>query len=249
MANKRIVLCDSSALISLTNACLIDTLYFFSKNHGIEFVIPQSVEKETIDRPLAISMKAYELSAMRMKKALDDRILNAPAHDTLEKAKEILDMANNMFFTRGQPIHMVDLGEAEMIALAGEIDADIVLMDERTTRMLMEAPFALKEHMEKEMGVMVMVNKRSLDGFKEKCEGIKVIRSSELVAVAHGEGYFSTYSNPEKMLEASLYALKYGGCSIGFDEVEDILGEARWCRKRRASRSLPTSGSPKSCLR
>lgn len=122
---------------------------------------------------------------------------------------------------------MVDLGEADMMALASETDADIVLMDERTTRMLIESPFALKDHMEKEMGVNVMVNKRNFDGFKESAEGLKVIRSSELVAVAYGEGYFSTYSNPKKMLESSLYSLKYGGCSIGFDEIDEILGEVK----------------------
>lgn len=227
MAAKKVVLCDSSALISMTNSCLIDIMYFFTKSRNVEFVVPQAVEREIVERPLAISMKAYELSAMRMKKAIEDRILNMSTYDTLDKAKGIMDLANTMFYARANPIHMVDLGEADMMALASETDADIVLMDERTTRMLIESPFALKDHMEKEMGVNVMVNKRNFDGFKESAEGLKVIRSSELVAVAYGEGYFSTYSNPKKMLESSLYSLKYGGCSIGFDEIDEILGEVK----------------------
>jgi predicted nucleic acid-binding protein len=227
MAAKKVVLCDSSALISMTNSCLIDIMYFFTKSRNAEFVVPQAVEREIVERPLAISMKAYELSAMRMKKAIEDRILNISMYDTLDKAKSIMDLANTMFYARANPVHLVDLGEADMIALASETDADIVLMDERTTRMLIESPFALKDHMEKEMGVNVMVNKRNFDGFKESAEGLKVIRSSELVAVAYSEGYFSTYSNPKKMLESSLYSLKYGGCSIGFDEIDEILGEAK----------------------
>jgi predicted nucleic acid-binding protein len=227
MAVKKVVLCDSSALISLTNSCLIDLLYFFTKNHGVEFVVPQAVEREIIERPLSISMKAYELSAMRMKKALDDRILNMSRYDTLDRAKNIMDLANAMFYARAKPIHMVDLGEADMIALAKDTDADVVLMDERTTRMLIESPFSLKDHMEKELGVTVMVNKRSFDDFKESAEGLKVIRSSELAAIAYGEGYFSTHFDPRKMLESTLYSLKYGGCSIGFDEIDEMLGEIK----------------------
>lgn len=226
MATRKVVLCDSSSLISITNSCLIDMLYFFSKSHSVEFIVPQAVEREIIERPLAISMKAYELSAMRMKRALEDRVLEMSRYETLDSAKRIMDTANTMFYARAHPVHLVDLGEADMIALAKEIDADVVLMDERTTRMLLESPFVLKDHMEKELGVNVMVNKRSFDSFKESSEGLKVIRSAELASVAYGAGYFSTYSDPKKMLESTLYSLKYGGCSIGFDEIDEILGDA-----------------------
>ena len=222
---QKTILCDSSSLISLTNSCFIDFLYFFNKRFNTQFIIAPSVKKEIIERPLAISMKAYELSAMRMKKALDDRALSEVNEDTLDKAKEIMNLANEMFYARSRPIHLVDLGEADIIALAKATDCDIILMDERTTRMLIEAPFKLKEHMEREMGVTVMLNKRSFDDFKEITNGMKVIRSSELASLAFKAGYFSTYSEPGKMLEATLYSLKYGGCSIGFDEIDESLDE------------------------
>ncbi|MCX6774297.1 MAG: hypothetical protein NTY68_04875 [Candidatus Micrarchaeota archaeon] len=222
---QKTVLCDSSSLISLTNSCFIDLLYFFTKKFNTQFIIAPSVKKEIIERPLSISMKAYELSAMRMKKAIDDRALSEVNEDTLEKAKEIMDLANNMLFARSKPIHLVDIGEADIIALAKATDCDVILMDERTTRMLIEAPFRLKEHMEAEMGINVMLNKRSFDDFNKIAGGMKVIRSSELVSIAYRSGYFSTFQNPEKMLEASLYSLKYGGCSIGFNEIDQILDE------------------------
>jgi predicted nucleic acid-binding protein len=222
---QKTVLCDSSSLISLTNSCFIDLLYFFTKRFSTQFIIAPSVEKEIIERPLSISMKAYELSAMRMKKAIDDRALSEVNQDTLDKAKEIMDLANNMLFARSKPIHLVDIGEADIIALAKATDSDVILMDERTTRMLIEAPFRLKEHMESEMGITVMLNKRSFDDFKRIVEGMKVIRSSEIVSIAYKAGYFSTFQNPGKMLEASLYSLKYGGCSIGFNEIDQILDE------------------------
>jgi len=222
---QKTVLCDSSALISLTNSCFIDLLYFFTKRFSTQFIIAPSVKKEIIERPLSISMKAYELSAMRMKKAIDDRVLFEVNQDTLEKAKEIMGLANTMLYARSKPIHLVDLGEADIIALAQATESDVILMDERTTRMLIEAPFKLKEHLESEMGITVMVNKRSFDDFKRIVENMKVIRSAELASIAYKSGYFSTFQNPGKMLEASLYSLKYGGCSIGFDEIDESLDE------------------------
>jgi len=223
--NQKTILCDSSALISLTNSCFIDLLYFFTKRFIVQFIIAPSVKKEIVERPLAISMKAYELSAMRMKKAIDDRILQEVNEDTLEKAKTIMGLANSMLYAKSRPIHLVDLGEADMIALAKATGCDTIMMDERTTRMLIEAPFRLKEHMEREMEVAVMLNKTSFDAFKDITKDMRVIRSSELASLAFKAGYFSTYSDPGKMLEASLYSLKYGGCSIGFGEIDESMDE------------------------
>ena len=223
--NKKAVLCDSSSLISLTNSCFIDLLYFFNKRFNVQFIIAPSVKKEIIERPLAISMKAYELSAMRMKRALDDNVLQEVDGESLERAKRIMDLANGMFYAMSKPVHLVDLGEADMIALSQSTGCSLILMDERTTRMLIEAPFRLKEHMEKEMGVSVMVNRRNFDEFKEITGGMKVIRSSELASLAFKAGYFSPFPNPGKMLEATLYSLKYNGCSIGFDEIDESLDE------------------------
>ncbi len=211
------VLCDSSSLISLTDTCFIDVFYFLSKKFDVDFVIPPSVRKEIIDRPLSIQMKAYQLSALRMKKALSDGVLIEVNADTELEAKNILSMANTSFFVRGKPIHLIDLGEADMIALAHALNINLLLMDERTTRMLIEAPFRLKEHLEKELHTNIMLNKKSFEAFRDYTRDMQVIRSSELLTVAFEKGFIS-----KEMFEAGLYALKYNGCSISFDEIEEI---------------------------
>lgn len=223
MASEKYILCDSSSLISLTDICLEGILRFFHKNNVI-FIIPPSVEYEIITRPLNMKMRAYQLSAMRLKKLLDDEVLMKVEAETDAPAKEILKLANSIFFAKGKPMHMVDMGEAEMIALAKSLRINTILMDERTTRMLLEAPFEIKDHLEEELRINVMVNSSHLQKFLDIVSGMRVIRSSELVAVAYEKGHFDIFgSDKKKMLEAALYKTKFSGCSVRFDEIEEFM--------------------------
>ncbi|MEM4336147.1 MAG: hypothetical protein QXL47_04320 [Candidatus Anstonellales archaeon] len=223
MASEKYILCDSSSLISLTDTCLEGLLKFFTRNN-VFFIIPPSVEYEIITRPLKMRMKAYQFSAMKLKKLMDEEVLMKVEAETEAPAKEILELTNSIFFARGKPLHMVDMGEAEMIALANSLKINTLLMDERTTRMLIEAPFEIKDHLEEELRVNIMVNGSHLKKFADVVSGMRVIRSSELVAVAYEKGYFDNFGeDKKKMLEAALYRIKFSGCSVRFDEVEEFL--------------------------
>jgi hypothetical protein len=223
MASEKYILCDSSSLISLTDTCLESVLRFFHRSN-VFFIIPPSVEYEIITKPLQMKMKAYQFSAMRLKKLMEDEVLMKVEAETDAPAKEILQLTNSIFFARGKPLHMVDMGEAEMIALAKNLRITTLLMDERTTRMLVEAPFEIKDHLEEELKVNIMVNSNNLQRFSDIVSGMRVIRSSELVAVAYEKGYFDNFGNEKKkMLESALYKTKFSGCSIRFDEVDDLL--------------------------
>ena len=220
---RKQIICDSSSLISLTEACLLDILYLFSEKYNVDFVIPPSVEEEIVERPLRIEMRAYRLSALRMKKAIKDGVLLKVNADTERDAEFLLKIANSMFFSRGRPIHLIDKGEAEMIALANFLDVNYLLMDERTTRMLIEAPFKLKEHLEEELSSVVMLNKKNYRLFTDYVKNMEVIRSVDLVAVGYSVGYFDGFEGRKEALSAALYKLKYSGCSVGFDEIERFL--------------------------
>jgi len=223
MANEKYILCDSSSLISLTDTCLETILRFFHRSNVL-FIIPPSVEYEIITRPLKMTMKAYQFSAMRLKKLIEDEVLMKVEAETDAPAKEILELTNSIFFAKGKPLHMVDMGEAEMIALAKSLKIKTLLMDERTTRMLVEAPFEIKDHLEEELRVNVMVNSSHLQKFSDIVSGMRVIRSSELVAVAYEKGYFDNFgADKKKMLEAALYKTKFSGCSVRFDEIEEFM--------------------------
>ncbi len=220
---EKMLVCDSSALISLADSCLLSVLKFFNKR-GVEFLISPSVYEESVAHPLSMAMKAYQWSALNIRRLVDEDAITLVKGDTIEMASEIMEAANHMFFARGKPIHLVDLGEAEMIALAYSLREAHLLMDERTTRMLIESPFRLKEHLEKELRVNIMINREAYATFASFTKGMEVYRSADLVFVAYKKGYFRY--RPRESLEAALYKLKYSGCSISFSEIEELLSIA-----------------------
>lgn len=222
---KTTIICDSGALISLTSVCLPDVLYFFKEKFNFEFIIPPGVEEETVGYPLGKRIKKYMYSAIRIKEAINDGIIKVVQTETTESNRNrMLDLANNMFYARGEHIKLLDLGETEMIALAKELDVENVILDERTTRMLIESPFRLKDHMEEEFGVNIMVNRNNFNEFGKYVHGLNPFRSSELVMLAYENGYFKRFKNLEKdALEASLYSIRFAGCSIRFDEIAKYL--------------------------
>ncbi|MCI0504146.1 hypothetical protein L0Y65_05560 [Candidatus Micrarchaeota archaeon] len=224
----RDVLCDSGVLISLTAGCLDNILYFFADHYNVRFVIPPSVEYETVTRPLYNGLRKHLFSAIRIKDAIADGVVEVVDAKVEDEGRRIMNAANSMFYMKGKPIRLVQYGESEMLALALALGVDNILIDERTTRMLIEAPFQLKAHLESEFQVNVMVNKASFRELSSRVSQLKVLRSSELVMLAYEHGYFKNFSNLQKeALEAALYKMKYSGCSISFDEIREYMEIAR----------------------
>ncbi|MBI2079594.1 hypothetical protein HYT84_02425 [Candidatus Micrarchaeota archaeon] len=218
------VLCDSSSLISLTDSGLESTLYFLHQKFNSRFIIPPSVEYECITRPLDNHVKQYAFSALKIKKALNDKVLTKIDSDVESLANEVLRLTNTMLYVRGKPLKLVHLGEAEMIALAKELGVTNILIDERTTRMLIEAPFRIKEHLEQEFGVNILLNSENLRKFSEIVKGMQAIRSSELLIISYENNYLDSFGDLKKdALAAALHKLKFSGCSIRFDEIEAYI--------------------------
>lgn len=222
------ILCDSGVLISLTSACLDNLLHHFAEKHKVRFIIPPSVEHEVVTRPIKSRIKKYLYSAIRIKDAIDDGVVVVVDAKVEEKAKRIMRNANNMFFIRGKPLRLLHLGESEMLVLAKELGIEYILIDERTTRLLMEAPRKLKQHLEEEFKANVMVNKNNYKELVTEISPLKAIRSSELVMLAYEDGYFKSFEKVQKeAFEAALYKIKYSGCSIGFTEIKQYLGKVK----------------------
>jgi len=220
----REVLCDSGSLISLTASCLDNILYFFAENAHLKFVIPPSVEYETVKRPLEANTRKHLFSAIRIKDAIEDGVVVVVDAKVENEAKRIMDSANSMFYIKGKPLRLIQFGESEMLALARELSVDTIMLDERTARLLIEAPFRLKEHLEKEFNVNVMVNKSTYRELSSRISALSAIRSSELVMLAYEKGYFKNFVNLEdEALEAALYKMKFAGCSISFDEIAQYM--------------------------
>ncbi len=219
---EKYVLCDSSSLISLTSTCLLNSLTFFHNNYNVRFFIPQSVKHETITRPLSLKVKLHRFSALRIQKMINDGIITVVEENLEKETTELMSFGNRVFYSRGKPLTLFHRGEVEMIALATKLDMDSLLMDERTTRILIEEPEALRTHLHKEFKTNILINRKNLSKFLSGMHHMDVVRSTELVYLAYKKGFFSNYEGLEhSAITAALYKLKYSGCAIGFRELEE----------------------------
>ena len=120
--------------------------------------------------------------------------------------------------------------EAEMAALALAIreKADAYVVDERTTRLLVEAPTKLLNILQHNLHVKIEQNKNIVREFQKLASGISIIRSVELVTIAYELGMLEPYlvnipKAKEKLLESVIWGVKLEGCAVSKKELETIL--------------------------
>ncbi len=222
MIKTKALIFDSSSLITLSMNCLTSLLTELKKSFRGKFIIPKSVKYETIDRPLGI--KKFELGALRLNLLLKNKVIETPSsikiheEELKEKTREILNITNKSFFARKEFMEIIHKGEAECLSLsllAKEKGIENALViDERTTRMLVENPENLRRLFENKLHTKVKLEQNLLF-----LKDIKFIRSSELVYIAYKKGLVKLKG--ENILDALLYAVKYKGCSISRQEIEE----------------------------
>jgi hypothetical protein len=223
---KKFLIFDAGPIISLTMNGLLDILEKF-KTHcskqGIEFVITPEVKKEVIDKPLGI--KKYGLEGVKVKNLLDKGVLvlssEFVSNQALQKqTKQILKQVNSAFIDRKmkQKINLIQEGEASCLAFAKLCSCEnIIAVDERTTRMIAEAPEKLIKLMEKKLHTSLDVNISKLTDFKK----LRFIRSSEILYMAYKKELFDMKKD-KILLDALLYGVKFKGAAISSREIEDI---------------------------
>jgi len=138
-----------------------------------------------------------------------------------------MNLANNMYKAKGNWIKIVHIGEIEAVAYAIKHKADAFVVDERTTRMLLENPEGVELRLSKKLHTQVMVNRQNLEEFKKRTMGLKVLRSVELMAMAYEKGFLEEYmpekeAPREKLIDAMLWSLKTTGCAISDAELERV---------------------------
>jgi len=217
------MVCDSSALISLTDSCFVHALYFLKKKYRGSFLIPPSVEYECVEHPM--QMRMHAIHALRLKRAVADGAIDVVPLSDQKEVQEIKWLGNNLFYASGTPIRLIQEGEIEVIALARQAGVQNLLVDERTVRMLVEDPESLRIHLEDEFHRQITTNEENLSAFTRLTKGMRFFRSSELLLLAYEKGYFADYKELEKdVVEAALYKLKYAGCAVGFSEIAEYVG-------------------------
>lgn len=225
ITGKKVLIFDSGTLISLSMSGLLYVLKRLKENFDGHFIIPEDVKKEVVDTP--IQRKRFELEALRVRELIKEGILEMPDAIGIDnkivgrKGKEIMDMANLLLISRKKPLRIIQIGEASCLALSKLLSEkgieNIISIDERTTRILIEKPENLKELLEKKLHIRIDVKNNSFDYFKN----FKVIRSTEILYVAWKKK-LTEINDGELLLDALLYAVKFKGCAVSFEEIEEI---------------------------
>ncbi len=224
---KKIIV-DSSSLITMSTTCLLSLFRRISEKENVKFIIPESVYYETVEKPIRI--RRFELNALRIRKAVEEGHLEvAKTTPATKKTMEMLSTVTaNICSANGRMLKLINLGEAETLALMKEISAEILLIDERTTRMIIEEPENVMSFLEKRHKCEIKVNRGELDKFTEFFEHIKIIRSVELIALAYKDGSFAEIMDKNtQSLEAALFAAKYAGCAVSTMEIKDFVAGAK----------------------
>ena len=216
---------DSSTIISIVMNGLFEELKRLKESFDGKFIIPKEVEEEVVNRPLNILR--FKLEALRVKSLINEKVLEFPeaigikTSDVIKKTKEVLNISNSTFFSSKENIKIIHSGEAACVALSKILNQkkieNVLAVDERTTRIIIEKPENIEKLLSKKLHTNIDSNRKNFDYFK----GIKVIRSTELMYIAYIKGLLEI--KDKKVLEAVLYALKLNGCSISDDEIKEVI--------------------------
>lgn len=231
--NKAIVF-DTGPIISLTLNNLLWLLRPLKEKANGQFYICPSVYYELIQKPL--KTKKYKFEALQILPFFMDGTLKMHVEkETRKKAKELLELANTSFIGKGSHINVVHMGEMEAIATALTLGSNTLVIDERTTRLLIENPYSLLDHLKKKLHTNIDVDRDKIERLKEEISHIKVIRSFELGIAAYELGLLDRYMLKEEekldeiddikssVLEGVLWAIKLSGCSVTTEDIKKVL--------------------------
>jgi len=220
----KVIIFDSSTLISFSMNGLFQEIRDLKKYFNGNFIIPKEVREEVIDKPL--NTKRFELEALEMQNLLEEGILEDPSclgikeKEVSSLAQKILNQANELFYSEKRGVELIGKGEASCLALSkilnGKEIKNVIAIDERTTRVLGENPENLVNLLQNRLHTRIKMNSKNLDFAK----GFNFIRSTELIYVAYKKGLINI--KKEQVLDALLYALKFKGCAISDEEIEEI---------------------------
>jgi len=218
---------DTGPIISLATNSLLWLLKPLKDKFRGDFYITAGVKWELVDRPLEI--KKFKFEALMVLSNIKDSTIEVIDEEKVrQQTEKLLDIANHIYKAKGNWINIVHSGEMQALAAAIMMNSSALVVDERTTRVLVEEPERLKDVLEHKLHINLEVNKQNLNDFSRMVKNIKVIRSTELVMIAYEMGLLDKFlpdiQNPKKMLlEGVLWGVKLHGCSISQREIDTLV--------------------------
>ncbi|MFH1238092.1 MAG: hypothetical protein ABIH79_02585 [archaeon] len=214
---------DAGPIISLTMNGMLYVIEKLKEDFNGEFILTFQVKREVVDRPMKI--KKYKLEAIQVNDMIERGVFKMSSEIVSNQKldveiKKILKVTGGVLRTvqTGEKIKIIHEGEASCLAFSKLCGEDnVIVIDERTTRMLTEAPQNLKEMMERKLHTSLKVELSLLDELKD----LKFIRSSEILFVAYKKGLMPIKKSKD-FLDALLYGVKFKGTAISSVEIEEM---------------------------
>ncbi|MEK6908830.1 MAG: hypothetical protein AABX23_02135 [Nanoarchaeota archaeon] len=220
---KKVLILDAGPIINLSMNGLLE---IFEKVYlsGITIVITNYVYQEVVDHPSHIPR--FELGALRIKELVEKGVIKFATDIGLaqmeieSETQRWLKIANSSIKSDNHFIEIVSIAEISCIAVSSLLNKkrieNIIGIDERTTRVLFEKPENLRDLMASKLHRNITLYTKDLENTKQ----FRFIRSSELVFMAYKKKIIEI--NDKHALEALLYATKFKGCAISWEEIEQL---------------------------
>ena len=226
------LLFDTGPIISLTLNNLLWIIEPLKKQFKGEFYITPAVYEELINKPL--STKKYKFEALQILPYITKGVIKVMTNDHIKLlTRELLDKINTTFKANGNWITVVHEGEMEVVAAALHSDSKNIVVDERTTRKLIEDPDGIARTLSRKLHTKIQVDEGKMGYIKKELGDLKVLRSTELAITAYKIGLLDRYMLEDEkkiikdldkaILEGVLWGIKLNGCSIRREEIYKII--------------------------
>jgi len=158
------IIFDAGPIISLTMNGLLPVLEKLKKNFDGEFILTSAVKREVIDKPMKI--KRFKLEAIKVKSLVDSGVFKMASDvvsnsDLTRETNNIIKKINGVLraVKTNEKIEVVHEGEVSCLAFSKLCGGEnLIVVDERTTRMIFEAPYNFKGMMEKKLHIDMEAN-------------------------------------------------------------------------------------------
>ena len=225
---EKILVFDSSTLISLSNVCLLWTLPKIKSNSNVRFIIGSEVKKEVVDD--ALKGNRFKFSGMRLMKLINKGVIEVMSNSKVnDDAQKLLNLANRIYSSRKSNVKIVHRGEMESLSLMKFLGTNMFAVDERISRLFLEEPEALKDLLSKRLKTKITFDRGIYNRFI-KNNKVRIIRSAEIAAIGYDLGLFKDYRDvvfrgQAETVKGILWALKTNGCAISNNNIEYYIKE------------------------
>jgi predicted nucleic acid-binding protein len=230
---NNILVFDAGPVITSTMNGLLFALPKLKKIFNADFLIPHAVYNELIEKPMIT--KRHKLEAYLVIEHINNNTIHTIDKKLLTlQTQEYLNLINTAYYAFGNPIKIIHEGEMQALVLAKSLGARTLVVDERTTRYLLETPIRVLQRFERKLHTKITVDEQKVQKFKEAFAHIQPIRSIELFTIALEEGLFNELmagmqvpNNELQFYEGLLWGLKLAGCGISQKEIQALLNKLK----------------------